>query len=101
MHPNDPHPCGVFDEETPCPDAHEPPVGEHRRRGRRVGIPQADGSAQVDEQVGRRHRRDVHPAVARHPGQAVHIVNELVERRGGHPGDVLHGRSVPTMLRFA
>jgi hypothetical protein len=53
-----------------------------------IGIPQADGVAQVDEEVGGRHRRDVHPAVARHAGQAVDVVDEPVERRGGDPADV-------------
>jgi hypothetical protein len=32
--------------------------------------------------------------VARHPDKAVDVVDEPVERRGGHPADVFHGPSV-------
>jgi hypothetical protein len=32
--------------------------------------------------------------VARHPGQAIDVVDEAVERRGGHLADIFHGLSV-------
>ena len=35
-----------------------------------------------------------HEPMARHPAQAVDVVDEPVERRGGHLADVFHGLSV-------
>jgi hypothetical protein len=66
----------------------------HTHEPRTVGVPQPDGFAQVQEEVRRRHRRDVHQPVGRHPGQTVDVVDELVERRSGYPADVFHGFSV-------
>jgi len=45
--------------------------------------------------------RDVHPAVAWHPGQAVDVVDEPVERRGGHPPIYSMVSVWPTGVQFA
>lgn len=58
----------------------------------RAGKPRA----QIDEQVNRRHRRDVHPAVSWRPAQTVDVIDESVERRGGQAADVIHDSVAPT-----
>jgi hypothetical protein len=43
---------GVVDEEAPGPDAHEPAVGQQCGWYGRVGVREADGVAEVEEEVG-------------------------------------------------
>ena len=90
VHPDDSHRRLVLDDEAPAPNAHEPAIGEHCRRHRRIGIVQSNRCTQIDHQVSRRHRWNVQSPVLGDPAQAVKIVDESVERRGRDAANVFH-----------